>query len=59
MEGGTHMARNELAFSKEAAELISKALGHYVANELLGKAGTAEEIDLAMELFKTFKEMYK
>lgn len=53
------MARNELAFSQEAAELISKALAHYVDNELLGKAGTAEEIDLAMELFKTFNEMYK
>lgn len=53
------MARNELAFSKEAAELIDKALKHYIVT-VLDKNDKATEVDaLAEELHEAFKAMYK
>lgn len=59
MKGGAHMARNELAFSKEAAELIDKALKHYIVTVLDKNSTATEEDALAEELHEAFKAMYK
>ena len=53
------MAHNELAFSKEAAELIDKALKYYIVNVLDKKNDAVEDTELAEELHRAFKEMYK
>lgn len=53
------MTRNELAFSKEAAELIDKALRHYIVTVLDKNDTDTEEDELAEELHKAFKAMYK
>ncbi len=53
------MAKNELAFSQEAAELIDKALKHYIVTVLDKNPEATEEDGLAEELHEAFRDMYK
>lgn len=52
--------KNQIAFSKEGAAIIRKALYmYYVANALDKKPIDDEECQLVMELYSTFMDMYK
>ena len=53
------MARNEMAFSQEAAILIDKALKHYISTVLDKTPESTEEDELAWSLHEAFRDMYK
>lgn len=53
------MARNEMAFSQEAAILIDKALKHYISTVLDKTPESTEEDELAWNLHEAFRDMYK
>lgn len=51
------MAKNEMAFSQEAADLIDKALKHYIVT-VLDKSNNTDDLELAEELHNVFRDMY-